>query len=107
MQKLNTLQIHFNAIRKIENLENNNNLVHLNLGHNFISKIENISHLQNLTKLQLNNNIIGQNGIDDLKELTKLKKLIQLDLKVNRIADELAISEVFSQMPNLRLLYLT
>lgn len=52
------LDISFNRIRKIENLEGLTNLKKLFLCANKISRIENVNHLKNLELLELGDNKI-------------------------------------------------
>lgn len=52
------LDISFNRITKIENLDNLTNLKRLFLINNKITKIENVGHLENLELLELGSNRI-------------------------------------------------
>merc|ERR1719230_524326 len=56
--KLKSLMLIANCIEKIENLETNVNLEHLELYQNLLKKIENISHLTKLTTLDCSFNKI-------------------------------------------------
>lgn len=70
-------------IKKIENLHPLFDLIILNLSDNFIEKIENLDKNINLETLQLKRNKIGFKGLDDIRHLTKLKKLSSLDISNN------------------------
>merc|ERR1719506_619871 len=56
--RLKSLMLIANCIEKIENLDTNVNLEHLELYQNLLKKVENISHLTKLTNLDLSFNKI-------------------------------------------------
>lgn len=93
-------------LQKIENLEHCVLLDTLNLSHNHIKCIENCDsiNLPNLNTLNLSYNILS--SIDWLENLIECKTLSVLDLSNNRI-DNILIVKILSQMPELRVLYLT
>ena len=107
-EKLRCLYLHENLIKKIENLGNQEQLVSLNLSDNLISKIENLHKNPNLESLQLKRNRIGINGLSDISELARYKKLSSLDLSNNYIDCENweDFVKVFEQMDSLAVLYL-
>ncbi|CAE7389258.1 ppp1r7 [Symbiodinium sp. CCMP2456] len=111
-----------NCVEKIENLETNTNLVHLELYQNMVKKIENISHLRNLTVLDLSFNKIrsteplaacpfeylenlylSSNKIVDVEGIFHFTQLKMLELGSNRIR---AIPEQVSSLVNLKELWL-
>ncbi|XP_067137592.1 dynein axonemal assembly factor 1-like [Centruroides vittatus] len=101
---LRSLFLHQNLIRNIENLESLQKLDTLNLSNNYIKKIENLSCLPALTTLQISHNMLSTT--DDIQHLIECPTLSMIDLSYNRL-DDINILEVFSTMPNLRVLYLT
>ncbi|XP_023221818.1 dynein assembly factor 1, axonemal-like [Centruroides sculpturatus] len=101
---LRSLFLHQNLIRNIENLESLKKLDTLNLSNNYIKKIENLSCLPALTTLQISHNMLSTT--DDIQHLIECPTLSMIDLSYNRL-DDINILEVFSTMPNLRVLYLT
>ncbi|SBT33013.1 protein phosphatases PP1 regulatory subunit sds22, putative [Plasmodium ovale wallikeri] len=80
-KKLKTLQLISNCIEKIENLESNLELEHLELYENMIKKIENISMLKKLKVLDL-----SFNRIKVIENLDSLENLEELYLSSNKIA---------------------
>ena len=92
-----------NFIKKIENLNENPLLDHLNLSENQIEKIENLAHLKNLRTLNLSQNYLTNK--EDVKELLEIEGLSVLDVTHNRLND-LACLDVFSKMSDLTVLYL-
>jgi dynein assembly factor 1 len=105
---LTSLFLHENVITKIEGLDKLINLANLNLSDNLIKKIEGIENLQKLSNFLIKRNRIGTNGLDDVKELLKLgKEFNVLDISDNRLSDPNIVDEIFSKIPNLRVLYFT
>lgn len=102
--KLRKLCLVANCVEKIENLDSNVNLEHLELYQNLVKKIENIAHLRNLTVLDLSFNKIrlmdslatcnflqlerlylSSNKITDVEGIFHLTNLKMLELGSNRI----------------------
>ncbi|GMM36938.1 type 1 protein phosphatase-activating protein [Saccharomycopsis crataegensis] len=101
---LTTLDLSFNKIKNIKNLDNLVKLENLYLIQNKISDIKNLSTLQNLKNLELGGNRIqtisaelltlpsieklwlGKNRITKLENLDKLKNLKILSIQSNRIS---------------------
>jgi len=102
--KLKSLCLIANCIEKIENLESNVNLEHLELYQNLVKKIDNIKHLTKLTTLDLSFNKIrtttylgscpfsdlsmlylSSNKIEEMQGLFHLTNLKMLELGSNRI----------------------
>lgn len=102
--KLRKLCLVANCVEKIENLETNVNLEHLELYQNLLKKIENISHLHNLMVLDLSFNKIrsmetlaacsfprldrlylSSNKITDIEGIWQFTNLKMLELGSNRI----------------------
>lgn len=73
-----------NCVEKIENLDSNVNLEHLELYQNLVKKIENISHLRNLTVLDLSFNKIR---LTDSLATCNFLQLERLYLSSNKITD--------------------
>ena len=96
--ELKILELSYNNITKIENLQELISLTCLDLSHNNIEVIENLDLMNNLEKLNLNNNKITK--IEGLSELKKLKKLYLLNNKITKI-------EGLSELKNLEILYLS
>lgn len=111
-----------NCIEKIENLETNVNLEHLELYQNMVKKIENIAHLTKLTNLDLSFNKIrspeplgscpfeqlerlylSSNKIDDVKGIFHFHNLKMLELGSNRIR---VLPHEIGQLTNLEELWL-
>jgi len=107
---------------KIENLEANTELEHLELYQNLLKKIENISHLKSLTVLDLSFNRIrsasslntcnfekldklylSSNKIEEVEGVFHFPKLTMLELGANRIR---TIPPQIEQLSNLRELWL-
>ncbi|ETW56420.1 hypothetical protein PFUGPA_01593 [Plasmodium falciparum Palo Alto/Uganda] len=78
-----TLKLISNCIEKLENLENNVQLEHLELYENMIKKIENISMLINLKVLDLSFNKIKI--IENLETLVNLEELYLSSNKISKI----------------------
>ncbi|XP_059479386.1 dynein axonemal assembly factor 1-like [Neocloeon triangulifer] len=76
----NVLYLHYQGIRKIENLDDYVNLKCLYLQNNYIIKIENLDCLQHLRLLFLNSNCI-----DKIENLEGLQQLDKIDLSKNNI----------------------
>lgn len=72
---LKTLDLSFNKIRNIKNVDKLVNLENLYFVQNKISKIENLSTLKNLKNLELGGNRISEIGPDDLKGLDNLTEI--------------------------------
>lgn len=119
---LRSLFLHYNLIRKIENLDGCPILDTINLSYNLVRKIENLGKfrtfvcegtclcrflfadcIKSLHSLNLSNNHLET--LDDLEHLELLSELSVLDLSNNHIADPLVV-QIFSRMPNLRVLNL-
>jgi len=102
--RLKTLMLIANCIEKIENLESNVNLEHLELYQNLLKKIDNINHLTKLTTLDLSFNKIrstkylgscpfaqlsslylSANKIDDVEGVFHFTDLKLLELGSNRL----------------------
>jgi dynein assembly factor 1 len=105
LKHLTSLYLHENIIEKIENLDGLNELYNLNLSDNCIQTIEGLDKLPKLSNLLLKRNRIGTNGGEDLKGLVRLNISV-LDLSDNRIDYTNILSECFSTLPKLRVLYL-
>lgn len=120
--KLKRLILIANCIEKIENLETNVNLDHLELYQNLLKKIENISHLTDLTTLDLSFNKIrssdslascpfakleklylSSNKISDVEGVFHLTSLKMLELGSNRIR---AVPAEIANLVNLEQLWL-
>eukprot|EP00930_Biecheleria_cincta_P027344 TRINITY_DN19215_c0_g1_i2.p1 TRINITY_DN19215_c0_g1~~TRINITY_DN19215_c0_g1_i2.p1 ORF type:complete len:403 (+),score=94.53 TRINITY_DN19215_c0_g1_i2:35-1210(+) len=120
--KLKRLILIANCIEKIENLDTNVNLDHLELYQNLLKKIENISHLTNLTTLDLSFNKIrssdslascpfakleklylSSNKITDIEGVFHLTSLKMLELGSNRIR---AVPPEIANLVNLEQLWL-
>ncbi|VDL96917.1 unnamed protein product [Schistocephalus solidus] len=101
--ELRCLFLSKNLIRKIENLSHLIHLDTLDVSHNMISKIENLSMLPNFKKLVIAHNKLST--LDDIRHLAECKELSVVDLQQNRIEDPEVLEEVFSKMPNLKVLY--
>lgn len=80
LQKLKELYFVQNRISKIENLEGLDDLTTIELGANRIRDIENLEPLKSLQELWL-----GKNKITEIKNLSSLSQLRLLDLKSNRL----------------------
>jgi len=110
------------CVEKIENLESNKNLVHLELYQNLLKKIENISHLTNLTVIdlsfnkirsteplgscvfeQLENLYLSSNKILEIQGVFHFKKLKMLELGCNRIR---GVPPMIAELSNLEELWL-
>ncbi|CAJ1351509.1 unnamed protein product [Effrenium voratum] len=97
--KLKKLCLVANCVEKIENLETNVNLEHLELYQNLLKRIDNISHLQKLTVLDL-----SFNKIRSMEPLgaCKFDQLERLYLSSNKITDVEGIFQ-FSHLKMLEL----
>lgn len=105
LKELRALYLQENCIKVIEGLENLPLLSSLNLASNYITKIENLETNTELRTLLLAGNKIGVNGVEDLEGLLCLDQLSVLDIAHNQVSDPEAV-EVFSKMPQLKVLYL-
>mmetsp|Transcript_15462 Transcript_15462/g.35328 ORF Transcript_15462/g.35328 Transcript_15462/m.35328 type:complete len:389 (+) Transcript_15462:67-1233(+) len=102
--RLKKLVLIANCIDKMENLETNVNLVHLELYQNLVKKIDNIAHLQHLTVLDLSFNKIrsmaylagcdfprldhlylSSNKIEEIEGVFHFRTLRLLELGCNRL----------------------
>ena len=93
------------GLEKIENLENNKKIVILNLSGNRIKKIENLSNLTKLEYFYMEKNNLS--NYEDIENILELKTLKLLDIQSNKIdSNSNEIINLFSQLPNLRVLYL-
>ncbi|CDO93514.1 unnamed protein product [Kluyveromyces dobzhanskii CBS 2104] len=72
---LKTLDLSFNKIRTIKNVDNLGNLENLYFVQNKISKIENLGTLSKLKNLELGGNRVTEIGPDDFKGLTNLEEI--------------------------------
>ena len=77
---LETLDLSFNKITEIQNLDKLSNLTLLDLSFNQITVIKNLDKLNNLSQLEL-----SYNQITTIQNLDKLNNLSQLDLSYNQI----------------------
>ncbi|KAH9115826.1 hypothetical protein LEN26_010721 [Aphanomyces euteiches] len=103
LRQLRSLFLHENLLEKIEGLESQVLLDTLNLTQNHIAKIENLAHMKALTNLSMKGNYLRT--AEDIAHVLEIPSLSVLDIQSNRIAD-VAILDILSQMPNLRVLYL-
>lgn len=101
--QLRTLYLHENLLQRIENLESQLQLDTLNLAQNQITRIANLGHMKLLTSLSLKANYLTT--AEDLEHVLQLPSLAVLDVQSNRINDDRVV-DVFSNIPNLRVLYL-
>ena len=102
MKKLTSLDLSFNKIKHIKNINHLHTLKELYFVQNRISKIENLDGLSNLTMIELAANRIreienlspltslrelwlGKNKITEIRNLSTLTNLRVLDLKSNRL----------------------
>ncbi|KAH3672401.1 hypothetical protein WICMUC_004237 [Wickerhamomyces mucosus] len=114
--KLITLDLSFNLIKNIKNIENLINLKNLYFIENKISEITNISHFENLQVLELGGNRlkkidnlplnlrelwIGKNRISKLENISHLKNLKILSIQSNRL------TKIENLPPGLTELYLS
>mmetsp|Transcript_106785 Transcript_106785/g.308900 ORF Transcript_106785/g.308900 Transcript_106785/m.308900 type:complete len:537 (+) Transcript_106785:69-1679(+) len=104
-RNLRSLFLSENCIHKIEGLECCTELWSLNLSSNFLERIEGLSNLKKLNTLIVAKNKIGMRGVEDLIEL-KDTSINSLDVQDNKIWDPDVLPEVFTHMPDLRVLYL-
>ena len=94
LASLKTLVLCFNEIARIEGLDHLKNLERLELGFNLIKRIEGLKGLSSLKALELNNNLIYR--LDDVAVLAKhVPQLTELTLRNN------AVCEVKSYRPQL------
>jgi protein phosphatase 1 regulatory subunit 7 len=119
---LKSLCLIANCIEKIENLESNVNLEHLELYQNLLKKIENIAHLSKLTTLDLSFNKIrstaylskcafenleklylSSNKIEEMQGLFHFNNIKMLELGSNRIR---AVHPDMAKLVNLEELWL-
>ena len=120
MKKLTSLDLSFNKIKHIKNVNHLKTLKELYFVQNRISKIENLEGLSNITMIELAANRIreienleplqaleelwlGKNKITEIKNLSSFSSLRLLDLKSNRLT---AISGLDS-LTNLEELYIS
>jgi len=80
---LSVLYLTGNEIKKIENMDKLPNLTELDLSYNKIGKIENLEQLTNLKKLYLSGNLISK--IENFNKLVKLEKLSIQGTKIKKI----------------------
>ena len=105
LTNLTCLYLQNNYLKKIENLENNKKIVILNLSGNRIKKIENLSNLTKLEYFYIEKNNLS--NYEDIENLLELKTLKLLDIQSNKIdSNPNEIINLFSLLPNLRVLYL-
>jgi len=98
-----SLYLQENMISKMENLEAQTELDSLNLSQNRIKVIENLSHMTKLTTLLLEKNFVK--SVEDIEHVLKVPSLSVINLTNNKV-DDPAVVELFSKMPDLRVLYL-
>lgn len=85
LRNLKKLDLSFNYIEKIENLEKLVHIESLSLYNNLITKIENLDDLEKLKILSIGNNSIGE--VKGIERFRFLKKLYSLNLEGNSIAE--------------------
>ena len=96
LSALEVLDLSYNLISKVENLQFCFRLVHLNLAHNRIRSVENtVAALGNLRVLNL-----ASNGLESAYGLEKLLGLERLDISENQLMQPLDIARL-SLLPNL------
>jgi dynein assembly factor 1 len=100
---LRSLFLQENIFEKIEGLDSQFELDSLNLSKNYITKIENLSHMSKLTTLNVAHNNIST--LEGVRHILKLKSLQTIDLQHNKI-DDVAVVDILSLLPDLRVLYL-
>ncbi|MFZ2151085.1 MAG: leucine-rich repeat domain-containing protein [Candidatus Absconditicoccaceae bacterium] len=93
---LSKLELHKNEITSADGLEKLSTLKTLNLGYNQISDISALKNLKNLTTLELQ-----QNQISDISPLSALTNLETLKLEYNQISDESQL-KIFEYLNNLK-----
>jgi len=98
-ERLKKLILIANCVEKIENLESNISLEHLELYQNQVKKIENIQHLKNLSVLDLSFNKIR---LTDSLGACQFDRLERLYLSSNKIVD---VQNIF-HFPALKMLEL-
>jgi dynein assembly factor 1 len=103
LKELRSLYLHENLIDKIQGLDNLTELDSLNLSKNFVKKIENLSHCSKLTSLNLAHNVLT--SVESLEHVLEVPSLQTLDIQSNKI-DDPGVVDIFSRMPDLRVLYL-
>lgn len=103
MALLRSLYIHENMIERIEGLDANVELDTVNLSKNFIKKIENLSQCTQLTTLNLAHNALTT--AESVEHVLDIPTLQTLDIQSNKI-DDAQVLDIFSRMPDLRVLYL-
>jgi len=121
LPNLTWLDLSFNELRKINNVDGLTKLQELYYANNKITEIEGLETLLNLTQLELGSNRIrtiknldsltgleqlwlGKNKVTELCGLDKLTKLTKLSIQSNRLT---TIGEGLSSCVNLRELYLS
>jgi dynein assembly factor 1 len=100
---LRTLYLHENCIHEIKGLESLVQLDTLNLSKNFVTRIDGLGSCTQLQTLLLAHNHLT--SADDVRHILKVPSLVSLDVQHNRI-DDVAVLDIFSAMPNLKVLYL-
>lgn len=103
MTLLRSLYIHENMIETIEGLDATVDLDTINLSKNFIKKIENLSQCTKLSTLNLSFN--GLTTAESIEHILDIPSLQTLDIQSNKI-DDPDVLDLFSRMPDLRVLYL-
>ena len=104
---LRAVYLQENMIAKIENMEHLESLITLNLNDNFVATVENLEKNLELESLQLKRNKIGVNGLSDLIQLSRIKKLASLDLSNNFIDGEGEdFLKILESCSNLAVLYI-
>jgi dynein assembly factor 1 len=100
---LRTLYLHENCIHEIKGLATLVHLDTLNLSKNFVTRIDGLGSCMQLQTLLLAHNHLT--SADDVRHILLVPSLVSLDVQHNRI-DDVAVLDVFSAMPNLKVLYL-
>lgn len=103
MTLLRSLYIHENMIERIEGLDTAVDLDTINLSKNFIKKIENLSQCTKLSTLTLAHNALTTAA--SVEHVLEIPSLQTLDIQSNKI-DDIGVLDIFSQMADLRVLYL-
>lgn len=86
LTNLKKLDLSFNYIEKIENLEKLVHIESLSLYNNLITKIENMEELEKLKVLSIGNNSIGE--VKGIERFRFLQKLYSLNMEGNPIAED-------------------
>jgi Leucine-rich repeat (LRR) protein len=94
-------------IDKISGLDTLCNLRQINLSDNMINKIEGLGNLPMLDTIQLKRNRIGRTGgLSDVVGLLECPTLTCVDISDNFIEDENILTEVWTKLPNVLVIYM-